>query len=443
VQARRRGDRPAARRNNQRMGFVVLAAITTAAVTAMTLPSLLADELLRYEFRAGGDEDLSGVERGTPVLVAGFRAGRVTGIDNNVIDGTISFIVRFEIVSYPALYAGARARLIRDPVSNQAQIDFYDAGEPTESMLPLAEGSVLPLGPGPEDVSVFLPRRTMQAMSDAWDRIGGARASFGRIVDDARTEGTRLRDDAQMLAEEIRTTWPETRDRVQALVDRYGRIREDYDRLVERFSEVREAWSGVGPFVTGDGRPLNTLRTTFERLQGRWNELEIASTPVGPSFSRISERGAELRTRFERAAAAFADLGREFGKGFGFSEIAADLTLAADQFARLTSEATRAPWTVLVPRGRKDDELRDGLDDAMRELLRGLQQAKSTHAALEKVLADAAFAPSIALEGADELVRRLDDLDRWMRELEGIEEVLYRFRTDGAKKTGQSTHDGR
>jgi len=419
--------RGAIRRNERSdvlAGIFSLATIAGLTATAIILPTMTGPPKLEYEFRISGEEDLSGVARGTPVLIAGLERGRVTGVDDRPgPDGRLSFIVGIEITPDPPLFPGATARFSRDPVSNQTSINFYDPGEPTQTRLPLAEGSEVSVGEGPADASVFLSSASRTALYDTTQRVIRATDTWPPLLGDARSRGDALMVEAAGLRDDLRATWPATLERMTALIERYSLISSELEKVLEELKVVRAAYDLTAqPFSTDNGE-WATLRRTFAEAGQAWASATEEARAISPLFTRAQEQWQRVQT----IVTAIRARARTLVDELGFREISADLILAAEEFARLLAEGTAAPWKVLLPSGTRSDRKLDALDDTMRTLLRGISEARAAEVALRKYRSLGGQAGQI---GADEIVESIHQFNETMDRFSTMEHALWQWRTD-------------
>jgi ABC-type transporter Mla subunit MlaD len=383
-------------RSEFRAGLWTLSTITVAAIAILVVPGLTAEPKVTYQIRAPKDTDLSGVERGTRVLIGGLDVGSVRDIDTErTRDGTADVIIFLEIASYPPLYPQAKSRLVRDPLSGKAMLDFVDPGNPGEGRLPLQAGASVGLVDEGAAESSWLPTRTRDALAGLADRFGAVSTEWSPMIADAQTRFGGVSDDFTALRDEVGASWPALKDRVLALADRFR-------GLGDRFEAIRAAYGGAADefaltrALFEEGGPYAGLQANWAGLSASWAALGEEASPAFEGVARIRDYGNRSVSRFQSLSARFRAISAELG----FGPILADLSIAGDELGRVYAEVGLAPWRALLPNRSAADARRDATDEISRMLLLGTSEARAWEASLRALAAQGEPTEALTAEAA-------------------------------------------
>jgi plasmid stabilization system protein ParE len=417
-QRNRRSDQ----RNNLGVGVVTLLVISVLAVTGILLPGLLRSPLLEYQISVPAGEDITGVAPGTPVSIAGFVRGEVVSVeDRSQPDESTAFVITIEIEPDPPIYSDARVRFVRDIVSGRTQIDFVRAGAPGDGKTRLAPGNDVIRNTEDGDASLFLTPSAQRSYDNIWASIERARSSWAPIAADG-PEGARAR------FAEVRDEFASLRDTIGDDVDRYSErfeaLRARYAALSEPLASVRSSWQSTTEEFERV-RELLGEGSIWSRVSSLIAQFRADSESLGAEWGELTEIVGRIRTRWAHMldrASAFNDRVRSLGEHLGFAEPFADLTIAADQFARLTGGGLGSALRAIVPGSTSEDGRARAEDELARAVLAGMEEAKRAESTLRSLLEEGAQLRDIAGE--------LDRFGAFLDGLAQLEDALFRLRLD-------------
>jgi hypothetical protein len=409
-------------RSNLGVGVVTLLLIALLASAGILLPGLLRSPLLEYQISVPAGEDMTGVAPGTPVSIAGFVRGEVVSVDDRKQpDETTAFVITIEILPDPPIYSDARVRFVRDIVSGRTQIDFVRAGAPDAGQTRLAPGNDVIRNTEDGDASLFLTPAAQRSYENVWKAIEEAREAWEPIATDgptgARARFAAVRNDFAALRETIGEDIDRYGERLEAVRDRFAalsdpleRLRSEWQLTTEEFERVRSLL-GEGSIWERISALIATFRADSESMSAEWGELVEIVGRIRTSWARLTERATELGDRV-----------RALGDHLGFGEPFADLTIAAEQFARLTGGGVGTALRAIVPGNTREDTVESARDELARAILIGMDEAKRAEETLRMLLDEGAQLRAIAAE-----------LDRFGTMLDGLsqlEDALYQLRIE-------------
>ncbi len=411
-------------RSNLGVGVATLATIASLALAGTLLPGLLRSPLLEYQISVPAGEDITGVAPGTPVSIAGFVRGEVVSVeDRSQPDESTAFVITIEIEPDPPIYSDARVRFVRDIVSGRTQVDFVRAGAPGDGKTRLAPGNDIIRNTEDGDASLFLTPAAQRSYDNTWAAIERAREAWGPIAadgpDGARARFAAVRDDFASLRETIGDDIDRYGERFETLRARFAALSEPFESLQEEWQRTTDEFAAVRTLLGegGSWERVSALIATFRdgsaAVGEEWGELVAIVGRIRTTWARLTER-----------TGAFGDRLRAFANELGFSEPFADLTIAADQFARLTGGGVGTALRALVPNASRDDAVERARDELARAILTGMEEAKRAQETLRTLLDEGEQLRAIA-----------EELDRFGAMLEGLgslEDALYRLRIERA-----------
>ncbi|MFO0826922.1 MAG: hypothetical protein U0572_02140 [Phycisphaerales bacterium] len=405
-------------RNNTRTGLITLLATSFLAVATISAPKFIRARPIEYALRVPGSVDVTGLEAESEVLVGGLVRGRVLGTDSvQALDGTVEVVVRFELEPDPPLFPDARARIVRNLISQQAQIYFSSTGVPRRNREPLPPGTLLTVEAADAPSPSFLTASMNRSIDRVWNEVQRAQVMVPPLVDDARYRFTNVRRNAAALADTVAETWPTLRDRGEELFQRFNDLRTEFECLAEEAKSVGEELGAIKA-LTDDEGSWGRVRRRFDGLAASWSELRESAQPVGELLDRARAEGSRVNDAWAR----FAATTRAAAKEFRFDRILANLALAATEFGKLYDEVMANPLSALIKNQSARDARRDALDGLSRSMLESAEQARVAAASLRAVLDASDFAGEHGAEAIKRLGEAVDQIG-------AIEDALWRFRT--------------
>lgn len=405
-------------RSNIGIGIITLLVIALASAAGIFLPGLLRQPLLQYQIAVPAGEDISGIGPGTEVTIAGLVRGHVLAVTDSQQPGRpATFVIQFEIAPDPPIYSDARARFLRDVVSNRARIDFVRAGVPDESSKPLAPGNDVQRNTEDGDASMFLTPSAQRSYERAWAAVERAKSSWGPMIDDAKSRSETLTTEFTSLRSTIGDDVARYEERITHLVDRYGDLKARFTRLQEEWIPLREEMEATRAMLADDG-PTGRVRRLMAAVSERWGVMGSEGQGLGSLFTGISRRWDDLTRSGMRLRDQLAGFPGELELRAAF----ADLTIASEQFARLTNGGLGTILAAIVPAHNPRDERADAMDELSRMLLIGMEQAKAAESSLRALL-----------EGGEDFPRMTVDLERLgetLQRLSDIEQALWHLRVE-------------
>lgn len=397
-------------RSNIGIGMITLAAIATAAGAGIFLPGMLRSPLLEYQITVPAGDDLSGLAKGTPVSIAGLVRGEVIDVEDRIQpDDTTSFVITIEIEPDPPIYSDARVVFTRDVISNRASIDFVRPGAPDEGRRPLAPGNDILRNSEAGDASLFLTPAAQRAYENTWASLERAREAWGPMLDDAERRGTQVKDAFQALRATIGDDVATYEGRITALRERYAALQDRYATLQERWAEAQAEFGRTREMLSDEGQ-LGRLRGLLRVIGERWGVLGKDGEGLTPIADAIGRQWEAIKASAERIDGRLATI----GETLTFRHALADLTIAAEQFARLTGGGLSTALRAIIPGDEPRDDREEAMDDLARTLLLGMEQAKRSEEALRHLLDGSAdvFGSMGDLDRLREAIERLDQLEQ-------------------------------
>ena len=410
-------------RNEFRAGAIALATITALSVSAMLIPRAFAERTITYSLRATPELnlDLTGLVPGSPVRVGGLTRGVVLAVDSELsASHQVGAIVTFKLSSNPPIYPDARARIVRNVISQQGEIDFVSTGSPKQLAKPLPSGFIMTFeseeSEDSDGMGVF-SRSTRTAIDEIYERFQVARTTWPEVKNDASRRFDELSKSMNAIQVDVNATWPDLRDRASDLIDQFRALESALIRLKNEAQAAKREIDAISS-IRDDGGPWWRTKQAFAELADSWALLGDDATSITDTTTRIRAASARVRDDSNRLLQTL----RLLAESFGVADITADLVIAAGQFDKLYSEIFLTPWRALIPNESSIEKQRGALDDVSRVMLRGAEEARAAQFALQALLDSGAIAGSAATEMLDQLNRMLD-------EVREIEEALWRERS--------------
>lgn len=406
------------------VGIATLAAIVAAASAGILLPGYLRAALPYYTITVPAGEDISGIARGTPVLVGGLQRGRVLSVtDRPDANGQSSFLIEFEIEPR-MMSSNLRARFVRSPISNKSVINFtsIEGVEPTE----IAPGTDVKVSNEVSDASLFMTPAAQRAFATAWKRIDRAMVEWPPMATHAKERTMAVIADAGRLKGEFDATFPGNADRIQALIDRFRAIGDRLTETKRDWDALRAEAEGVRGALSQEGT-MGVLSRSLSELGSRFEVIGADGRSLGTIVDGIKRRWSDLAASGSRVLERW----RELAKAVDLHPATTDFTIAATELADMSNHVLRTAAGVVFPNRNDLDELREARDQLSRQLLFGIEQARRAEAALRALL-----------DGTRELPTQANDLERMiesMNALGELERLLFDLRVPG---DGKSDADG-
>lgn len=275
-------------RMNVRVGAFILTSITLAIAMVVVIGQQrnTFSSKVQYVTRL---ESAEGLRRGSPVYVAGVRAGSVTSV---ALDEKGEVVVRFEVVA-------ETARLLRgDPEGPHPST--VPAGKPRSSMTSIGGQGLLgdkmlevtvgssSLPPWPPEAPVFAKSSTdlFEEAEKAMNEVRATAENLRRVTDPL-AEGDFGRDLGEIAKHvaEISRMWAEGDGTVQRLLT----DRRTADSVSTAIEEIR----ATGAALSRTARRLDAIIAEIEKGDGSAHELIYGDT-LKDSVGRVGDAGKEL-----------------------------------------------------------------------------------------------------------------------------------------------------
>lgn len=404
-------------RSNIGIGIITLGAIGAAAASGIFLPGYLRSPLLRYQISVPAGEDISGVARGTSVLVGGLPRGRVVSVEDVSTQGSARFIVQFEIEPDPPMTSNVRARFVRDVVSNKSVINFTPIDAPDGAPVPLAEGSDVKVNNEVSDAALFMTPAAQRAFNRTWINVERASKEWPPLFASGKAKTASITEDLRRFRAEFEATFPGNADRIEALMERFRAVG-------DRLEEVRDEWQGLSKEFglvrdsLAETGSAGRIRRLFAGLGERFTVAGIEGESFGTIMEGVGRRWEDLKASGETLRARFRELSAEVS----LKSSVTDWTIAATELAELSNHLLRTAVDILFPNRTSEDEARLADDHLSRQLLFGIQQARHAESSLRTLL-----------ESSEGLPATMGDLDRLVESLQrlaDIEQALWQRRIE-------------
>lgn len=256
-----------------------MAALFLTALLVFTM-DLIEDWLRGYVDVVAVVLETSGVRVGSPVVVQGMEAGRVTGVDVMELGGRGAIALHVRLEDRARSVVGLRSRahtgkrnLIGEPM---VRISAAPPGSP-----PLEDGDTIP----PSDLlSIEALMREGKDLTPALDSLASALVELDRVVDERRPEMMAVVDQLSLATEAA------------------AALRTDIDG------------GSVGLWLRDPtlGRRIDRLRVRVAALSEAASSLQRYGDP------EMGESVAALGQRAEHVGAELSELQRRLGEGDGF-----------------------------------------------------------------------------------------------------------------------------
>lgn len=412
-------------RSELRAGVTTLGAITAFALACLFGPSLLAPAKRIYRMEANSQDDLTGLRAGSPVLFGGVLRGSVLRVrDVSGPNGEVEYLVDLEIAPDPPIYPGATARIITEPVSQRARIEFLGIGRRGATGDPLADGQLIRHARADGGIEDMLGSKLETSLSDLGRRLSEFADAMPRFAA-GKSRFDAVRDEAAALRAAVVDDLPRLRERITETAERFRAIADEVEALREAIAGARGAYDAFAAGFGEEGAWPRILERARSAMAS-WEATAETRTAIAASFGELRGLVARVRDAIASMRGRFAALVADFGADLGFGEIRANVSLAATNFVALRSAAYANPFSVLIPNEGDADRRCDRLDDLDRDLLSAIADARSAERALRDLEAVVATG-EVGGERIDRLLEALGAID-------AIEEALAPGRFSGRRR---------
>lgn len=354
-----------ASRNNLIAGTFLIVSLVLAVVVAFAL-SDVQDRLVpthpytaRFDISVGA----AGLAPGSPVMVGGQRAGRVTDIDFARTRGdggrTLpeAVLVHFRLREDLRIHKDAEVRLEVPLLGKGAQLNITGAGTTEAPLLEpggTVQGTIAPpsflaqAGFGPQEAERV--RQILADFSVISDRTSTMLAELQPWITDESKGVVSVIADAKAITGDVRGRlpgWSERIDSVLANSDEISRkVGEIIDNARDAVQETRDAVAAARDIIDDNreevDRIIAHLDSTMEKIDSETvEELNTALRGASEAATHASESMVTIMAWLEREMP-------------GIRRILANARLAADQLKLTAIEVRRAPWRLLYQPGRKE-----------------------------------------------------------------------------------------
>lgn len=287
--------------------------------------------------------EVAGLELGAPVLVSGFRAGRVLRMEAvESTDGRQEVIVHTEISSEIPLFIDAKLYLRQQGFIGDKRIEI-DPGSKSAGMLDLTQPvrgvpyrDLTDMFAGSEEIVGNLNSvlANLKKFTADEERIARIDASLANVADSSRQISEILAENRTSVrqittnVEEVTRRSVEIAAKAETILDEARKSVDELNAMIAQLNKDREAAMGrvdnVLANAEGASEKANTLLTTTE------NEVKVLSADIQTAAKELSEILAKVNRGDGTAARIVNDPAP-------FEELEASLTA----FRRLLIEETR------------------------------------------------------------------------------------------------------
>lgn len=400
-------NRPRRERSNVGVGAVTLLAISLAAATGLFLPGLLRQTRLVYKLVISAGDDISGVGRGTPVLMGGLERGQVLSVEDTPSAGAASFVITFELERDPPLTSNLRAAIVRNPVSNNSTINLVPASDTKGEPAPVPPNRTVDLNAEPSDAALFMTPAARKAFEGTWANISLAEAEWPPFIDHARSRLRRIVDEAGNARGEFTATFDGNKARIEQLIERYRAMQTDLAAVRDEWGETRAEYNRLVESLADRGL-IASLERGFAMLGERFQVASIDGGSMTTTVEGLARRWDDLKASAARLAARLAG----WPEDVDMRSVRADFSIAATELFAMTTHVARTALGVIFPNRTARSDARDAADEIDRQLLFGIEQARAAESALRALR-----------DGVEELPEGLVDLERLIESLRRLDEL--------------------
>jgi ABC-type transporter Mla subunit MlaD len=388
-------------RNNLLAGALVVLSILAAVVVVVLLAGGL-ERLGNRDYRIRFDlaEGVTGLEKGSRVLVGGRQVGVVKAINFELTadGGATGLLVTVSIKEWLSLKQGAAAYLISPLLGGTGTIDFPSIG----SGAALAPGDVI-------DGRIAPP--TMLAQAGYGPEQAEQLRNIFKSADEATGKINTLMDDAKVVSADVRGKWPEWSARVDSISknvdDAAAKAPKLFDTAQERVDAFKEVLDTVRGYLDENRANVKDSIASFKNI-GAEGETFMArlNGELSDKAAGFMDDGRRTLADAEKAVETVQGLLDEQTPNIRRSMT--NFRLASDQLATMMGEVRRSPWRLLYRPDTRELEF-ELLYDSARTYAAAVSDLRSAAETLQTV---SVTNPDHA--GAAELVQELDrSFDRY------------------------------
>lgn len=354
-----------ASRNNLIAGTFLIVSLILAVVVAFTLSDVQERLIRTHQYTARFDISVgaAGLAPGSPVMVGGQQAGRVTGIDFARATGeggqTLpeAVLVRFRLRADLRIHEDAEVRLEVPLVGKGAQLNITGAGTADAPLLEpggTVPGTIAPpsflaqAGFGPREAERV--RQILADFSVISERTNTMLAQLQPWITDESKGAVGVIADAKAITGDVRARLPGWSDRIDRVLANSEEISRNVGAIIDNarvaVQETRDAVAAARGIIDDNraevDRIIAHLDSTMEKIDTETvEELNTALRGASEAATRASESMDTIMAWLEREMP-------------GIRRILANARLAADQLKLTAIEVRRAPWRLLYQPGRKE-----------------------------------------------------------------------------------------
>jgi len=327
-----------------RLGVAVVAAIGLLFALITQAPKIFGPKMVTVRVRLPLSSGIQGLDRGSPIEMAGLVIGRVSGISlertANEADGEAKdFLLTAEIDADTFLPRTTKVRVRTDPLGSHATLVLD---------LPPRSGSMR-FGPhDPNDDLSAAPEKGFVA-----SLFGDTRAAqletamaqfravdFGTMKDDFVSRWSPITAATQSVWRDGRSDWEAWSAQGNALLDGWDAARARWGEIETVFAKGgRLDLERIEPAIERIRAQLDGSGTQLAALRKKWDE-EI-DPPLSDLIARLKREFAIIEADAAVVMAIWGD-----GKNMA-GNASADLQMTGEQLGRTTKEITLMPWTLL------------------------------------------------------------------------------------------------